>query len=439
MDLKPYALVAVGFGLAGSPSAGEPETKPVKVEITKLHSGYQLLVGGKPFYIKGAGLAGGSMEKLARHGGNSFRTWHADGRLLDEALKNRLYVTMGLPMTSERHGFDYNDTNAVARQLARIKEQVLRYKDHPALIIWAIGNELNLETKNPKVWDAVNQVSKMIHQVDTNHLTTSPLAGINPELIRNLKTRAPDLDLLAFQMYGDIVNLPRYLRETGWDGPYIITEWGATGHWEVGKTAWGAPLENDSATKADLYLSRYKQVIAADEKNCLGSYAFLWGQKQERTPTWYGLFLQTGEETPAIDSLHYLWRGEWPANRGPHVEGLWLDAKTTSENVRLNPGQSYKAKIAATDPDGDSLSYRWVVMEESTDLKTGGDFESTPKTLVGLIDAPARAEVSLTAPSKPGAYRLFAYVYDSKGHAGHANLPFYVGENSDSTSADAGK
>jgi len=39
-----------------------------------------------------------------------------------------------------------------------------------------------------------------------------------------------------------------------------------------------------------------------DNKLCLGSYVFFWGQKQERTPTWYGMFLKSGEETAAIDT-----------------------------------------------------------------------------------------------------------------------------------------
>jgi len=60
------------------------------------------------------------------------------------------------------------------------------------------------------------------------------LAGIGPDTVNFIKTRAPDLDVLGIQSYADIVNLPRYLKDTGWTGPYIVTEWGATGHWEVG-------------------------------------------------------------------------------------------------------------------------------------------------------------------------------------------------------------
>src|SRR5579863_8440059 len=206
---------------------------PVKVEITQTNGGYQLLVNHQPFYIKGAGLGSGSVEELAKCGANSFRTWTTSSRrgsgiqLLDRALTNGLYVTLGLDVARERLGFNYNDPVAVSRQLERIKAEVIKYKDHPALIIWAIGNELNLNAKNPKVWDAVNDVSKMIHQVDPNHLTTTPLAGFNRQTVEEVKRRAPDLDLLSFQMYGDIVNLPQHLQDAKWTGPYLITEWGA--------------------------------------------------------------------------------------------------------------------------------------------------------------------------------------------------------------------
>ena len=219
---------------------------PAKVELRQVDGRWLLYVNHQPFYIKGAGMEFGSQEKLAAHGANSFRTWSTDnGRdtgqeVLDRALTNGLMVAMGLDVDHERRGFDYNDTNMVARQFALLKSQVLKYRNHPALLMWVVGNELNFE-KNPKVWDAVNDLSKMIHELDPNHPTTTTLAGFNQETVNLVKTRAPDLDFISFQMYSDIINLPKYLREAAWDKPYIVTEWGATGHWECGKTAWGAP------------------------------------------------------------------------------------------------------------------------------------------------------------------------------------------------------
>jgi hypothetical protein len=435
LTVRPAGLAARSFFMAlfcaamfALPAGGQTERSgPAKAEIRKTDSGYQLYVNGRPFWIKGAGLGSGTMEQLAARGGNSIRTWSVgNDSLLERAAKNGLYVTLGLDVARERNGFNYDDPAAVGRQLERIKAQVLRYKDGPGLIIWAIGNELNLNAKNPKVWDAVNDISKMIHQVDLNHLTTTPLAGVNLNLLHEIKTRAPDLDLLAVQMYADIVNLPRYLREAQWDGPYIVTEWGATGHWECEKTEWGAPIENNSTVKAGLYEKRYDAVIAADPQHCLGSYAFLWGQKQERTPTWYGVFLASGEQTESVDVLQHLWSGHWPTNRSPEIQGAWLNGETARQSVHLKPGAAYTAKVLANDPDKDALAYSWEIMKESSATSVGGDFESKPASLPGLIQNPAASEVTLAAPQQPGAYRLFAYIRDGHGHAAHVNIPFYV-------------
>lgn len=406
--------------------------RPAKVEIRQTHGTYQMFVNGQPFYVKGAGLEFGNQEKLAAHGGNAFRTWRTENgrasgqQVLDRAHTNHLYVAMGIEVGRERQGFGYNDPTAVARQLETIKAEVMKYKDHPALLLWIIGNELNLRAANPKVWDAVNEISRMIHQVDPNHPTMTALAGINRDLVNDIRARAPDLDLVGIQSYADIVNLPRYLKESGWDRGYLVTEWGATGHWEVGKTAWGAPIENDSTTKADFYQKRYEAVIRPDQSQCLGSFVFLWGQKQERTPTWYGMFLETGEETATVDVMHYLWNGTWPTNRSPRLHGAWLDGKTAQANIRLIPGKTYPAKLTASDANNEPLTYAWEILEESRDLKDGGDAESRPQSLAGLIALPGQPETTITSPATAGAYRLFGYVFDGKGGAAHVNLPFFV-------------
>lgn len=404
---------------------------PTKSEIKKEGDKYQLYVDGEPFYIKGAGLEHGNVAKLAEHGGNSFRTWRPDNgkqtgaEVLDEAQKNGLFVTMGLEIARERHGFDYDDKDAVAEQLETIKAEIRKYKDHPALIIWAIGNELNLRATNPKVWDAVNDISKMIHEEDKNHLTTTTLAGISKDLVNDIKERAGDLDLLSVQMYGDIVNLPTYIVETGWEGPYMITEWGATGHWEVEKTEWDAPIENNSTIKANFYLDRYRIAIESQKNQCIGSYVFLWGQKQERTPTWYGIFMENGNETESVDVMHYIWNNKWPENRTPYLLDFKLDDKGSEDNIQLVAGTKYEAKAIIEDHEEDEIDYQWEVKSESTDLGDGGDFESSPKSWEGLIDGDDNV-VQMTAPNVSGAYRIFIYGTDGKGHTAHANIPFYV-------------
>lgn len=423
------------FSCADAPQKTTNESqmeKPAKVTLTNTDGKYQLFVDGKPFYIKGAGLEYGKIAAVAKHNGNSIRTWRTENGqqsgkdVLDEAQKNGLMVTMGIEVGRERHGFDYNDVNAVKEQFERIKKEVLALKDHPALLIWAIGNELNLRATNPKVWDAVNDISKMIHQVDTNHLTTTTLAGISQQEIDLIKERCSDLDLLSVQMYGKIIELPKMIKDFGWEGPYMVTEWGATGHWEVPKTEWGAPIEENSTLKASNYLKRYKFAIEADSLQCIGSYVFLWGQKQERTPTWYGVFLEDGNETESVDVMHYLWSGTWPENRTPQVESFMLNNKTAYEDVVLESNKEYLTSIKIRDFENDKLNYRWEILFESTDLHDGGDFENRPDAVEFTTVNVNEGILKFKAPTEKGAYRLFVYVNDGKQHTATANIPFKV-------------
>jgi hypothetical protein len=427
----PLGLLAAVLINGNCPAQDTVKTNgPAKVEVRHESGRWQLYINHKPFYIKGAGVEFGNQDKLPEHGGNSFRTWTVENgkesgqHVLDRAWKNGLYVTMGLDVKLERHGFNYDDTNAVAQQLAGLKAQVLKFKDHPALLMWDIGNELNLQGQNPRVWDAVNDISKMIHQVDPNHLTLTSIAGSEKQVVKEIEKRAPDLDLIAFQAYAKIVDLPNNLCESGWEKPYVLTEWGATGYRDVKKTDWGAGIEENSSVKAASYLRRYQTVIALDTNQCLGSYVFLWGQKQERTPTWYGMFLETGEETETVDVMEYIWTGHWPKIRCPHLNDFLLDGKTADQNVHLKIGQTYTAKVLATSTL--PLTYSWEIMEESAAKTRGGDFEPRPRSFPSLVIPGKNGEAQLIAPSTPGAYRLFACVYDGKGHAAHANIPFYV-------------
>src|SRR5690606_30676025 len=252
-------------------ASAQPD-KPIKAEIVKRDGGYTLLRDGKPYFIKGAGGTS-YMDRLHAYGGNSIRTWstHDGQRILDEAHRLGLTVTMGLAVATERHGFDYNDSEAVAQQLARLRTEVLKYKDHPALLAWGIGNELNLHYSNPKVWDAVNEIAEMIHELDPNHLVTTMLAGINQKEIDYIKAKCPALDLISVQVYGGLASVPERIRTTGWEKAYMVTEWGPTGHWEGPQTPWKASVEETSSEKAAVYKSRYEASIASDP-HCLGSY-----------------------------------------------------------------------------------------------------------------------------------------------------------------------
>lgn len=403
----------------------------VPVEVVEIEGSYQLLRGGEPYVIHGAGLEYSDPAVFAGHGGNSFRTWRTDNdqysgqELLDEAARLGLTVTMCIEIARERHGFDYNDEAAVAAQFEYAKGEVQKYKDHPALLAWMIGNEPNLHAENRKVYDAINEISKMIHEVDGRHPTTTALAGFSEELANITKQQMADLDFISVQFYGDIVNLPRYMQEIGWDRPYMVTEWGAIGHWEVPNTDWGAHIEQNSTDKAENYRKSHEVAIATDPGKIIGNYVFLWGQKQERTPTWYGMFLADGSKTETVDVMQKIWTGTWPGNRAPQVGGMTLNGKSAHDSVSVQAGSRNAAVLSATDPEQDDLAYQWEILRESVAKQTGGDREDVPERIDVRFEGPGDS-VTFTAPPEPGAYRLFVYVHDGKGSAGHANIPFRV-------------
>ena len=410
------------------------KNKPSVVELRHNEKGdHRLFVNGEEYFINGAGLEFGNIEILAEHGGNSFRTWRTNNgkqsgkEVLDKAYENGLMVLMGLEIARERHGFDYNDEEQVEQQKEAIRKEILEYRDHPALLAWGIGNELNLRYTNKKVWNAVNDIAKMIHEIDGNHPTTTMLAGIYKPEVDYIKANCTDLDFLSVQMYGDMINLQKRLNEAGYDGPYMVTEWGATGHWEVPKTEWGAPIEQNSSEKAASIKARYEQGILMDSARCLGSYVFLWGQKQERTPTWYGLFTEDGEETSAIDVMHYFWKeNQWPENRAPEISAVTLDGKEAAESIRVTAGKEIRLTYNVVDQDNDSLSWRFEVLKEATILRDGGDPEPRPETIENLVVAGSIGSVRFKAPETIGAYRAFLYLLDGKNHAATVNIPFLV-------------
>jgi len=198
-------------------AAWTAKAQPVKVEIAKNDSGFVLMRNHKPYFIKGAGGTN-YIDRLAKYGGNSMRTWNTStgDQNLDKADNLGLTVTMGLDVARERHGFNYDDTNAVRKQLEKLRMEVIKYRNYPALLMWGIGNELNLNYKNPKVWDAVNDIAKMIHQEDPYHPVTTMLAGVNPEVVKAVIARCPDLDLLAVQVYGGLAKVPEQIKRAGW-------------------------------------------------------------------------------------------------------------------------------------------------------------------------------------------------------------------------------
>ena len=232
-----------------------------KVEvITNSSSNFELLRNGEPYYIKGAG-AKSHFDLLVESGANSIRVWSTNKKeLLDSAHNHGLTVTLGLHVRPERSGMDYNNEYAVKGQIEYLKNEVLKYKDHPALLVWGIGNEVDLRYSNFKVWETIEVLAKFIKEVDPNHPTMTVIAGVDPSKVFYIKKYCPSIDILGINVYGSIESAGANLRKFNWDKPYIVSEWGVNGPFEARKTSWKAKIEPPNGIKADQRLRRYKEL-----------------------------------------------------------------------------------------------------------------------------------------------------------------------------------
>jgi hypothetical protein len=398
------------------------------VKIIKAKESWKLEVNGKPFYVKGV-VGDEYLEKVKEYGGNSIRIGY-DRKELNEVWNLGLNALVNLPANAERYGMDYNDTAAVRKQTEEIISIVKKTKDHPAVLMWAIGNELDfvppLNPFNPRVWDAVNQAAKAIHAVDPNHPVMTVIGTSMMGKVADIVKRCPDLDLLGINTYGDIYTLPATLAKYGWNKPYVISEWGPDGYWEVRKTTWGAPYEQTGLEKYICYEKKYKEAISSQKERCLGSYVFYWnGFKQETTHTWFCMFDSTGLESPLVGLMHYMWTGKKALNAAPLVDSLNIGNWVRYQQIVIDRGKSQAARATVHDPDKDKLTFKWEIRPEAKYASYAGQGEVVPVPLPDLVKGQSD-QVSFTSPSEPGAYRLFVYVFDGKGHFSTGNLPFYV-------------
>lgn len=416
--------------------------QPAKVSMQQVAGKWVLYKNGEPYYIKGAGGTV-QLDLLVDCGGNTIRTWGIDDAqaVLDEAQKRGLMVMLGMWVQHERHGFDYDNAAKVQRQIQHFKSAIDRYKNHPALLMWGIGNEVDLFYQNTKVWHSIQAIAKYAHQTDPNHPTCTVTAGLDSLEVQHIKEKAPDIDIYGVNTYGDIAGVPKNIKRFGWEGPYMITEWGPNGHWESPTTPWKAAIEQTSREKADSYWERYVKYIRADSLNCIGSYVFLWGQKQEYTLTWYGLFTKDNRQTEAVDMLYGLWNQKRPSIPTPTIYSLLLysgaDAKrilgAASDSIRILSGSLNTARVntgllRATEQEfKNPNNYRieWKMLAESDDKKAGGDMENEATEITGFIKKAKDFELQFKAPAREGAYRLFVFIYYGNKVA-YANIPLWV-------------
>lgn len=223
-------------GAAGVVDPAAPPPGVVPVQVHRTAQGFELLRGGQPYFLRGgAGLQ--QFAQLRAAGGNTVRLWSTNyaGPLLHEAHRQGLTVMLGVWLEGETKSFSYYDPAMVAAQRERVRQQVLRFRHHPALLMWNVGNEVEFTTSSPRFFAAINDLARLIHELDPYHPVTISLGSIFRA--GQVQQQAPAIDIVSVNIYGSLAKLPLLMKKSGWTGPYIVTEYGGRGYWEADSTA----------------------------------------------------------------------------------------------------------------------------------------------------------------------------------------------------------
>ena len=393
---------------------------------------FVLKIDGETSYIKGVGGTN-RLDVASASGANACRTWGGDvksvRRTSELAAKNGMRVMQGIWLPKEVE--KYSDEKFMNEMRETCRELAETFKDDPNILCWGIGNEIELSgANNGVVWGFVEELAAMMKSIDKRHLVATVIAH-NKSALDSIARYAPSLDIVGINSYGPILEVKDMVAESDYKGPYMITEWGPTGWWETSSTEWKAPIEQTSEQKRIVYEERYNNAILGD-KRCLGSFVFLWGQKEERTPTWFSMFVEgnveglplKGEKTPMVEAMQRVWSGAEPEQTAPVVTGIKVEGKTPKESPTLQKGKPFRVEVAATDREGDKMTYIWEVLREATVLGFGGSYEPRPERY-GEVFTTTEPVAEITI-NEEGNFRVYAYVADGTGFVSTVNSPVQV-------------
>ena len=175
-------------GLALGCFATAPAALAVSVKIVSAPGGgWNLTRNGEPYVVRGAG-GDGRLELLRELGGSTIRTWGVEqldrrvaGRtLLDRCQDLGITVMAGIWVQHERHGFDYSDPVQLRRQREEVRAAVRKFKDHPAILVWGLGNEMegpSADGRDPRIWRELEELARIVKEEDPDHPVCTVIAG----------------------------------------------------------------------------------------------------------------------------------------------------------------------------------------------------------------------------------------------------------------------
>ncbi len=389
----------------------------------KTRSSY-LRVNGEDYFVNG--ICGvDELELMAEAGCNTARTYSADlvttKAILDKAQELGMKIMVGLWMNHETANFTYyNNPNEVKEQFDNIKKVVTAFKDHPAVLCWAIGNEVDISTSVHKenIYYAMNDLARMVKELDPYRPTMAVLAGSSTDKIKNIMKYCNHIDMIGYNSYIHIGNVQT--NTSIFPGPYMVTEFALNQPSETKtKTSWDVILEPNNKEKGELYKSRYIDYIYNyKDKNCVGSFAFKDTGSFRVTHTWYGL-IYNDRKTLQYYYMSSAWNNEEnPIN--PYISNIYVNNKVASDSVVLDAQALTNLRIELKNLNGASVNY---VVEIRKEVATS--VNNVPAVLDIAFKSTSAGIYSFTTPTK-GNYRIYVYAYIGDDYVTFANIPISV-------------
>ncbi|MFE4636128.1 discoidin domain-containing protein [Streptomyces sp. NPDC056773] len=410
-------------------SAGDVPPGPGgAVRVAGSQGNWQLTVGGQPYTVKGltwgpsVADAPKYMPDVKSMGVNTIRTWGTDGStkpLLDTAAANGIRVINGFwlqPGGGPGSGGCVNyvtDAAYKSTMLTEFAKWVDAYKSHPATLMWNVGNEsvlglqncysgTELEAQRNAYTTFVNDVAKKIHSIDPDHPVTSTDAwtGAWPYYKRN----SPDLDLYSMNSYGDICGVKQDWLDGGYTKPYIITETGPAGEWEVPNDANGIPDQKTDVQTAEGYTTAWN-CITGHQGVALGATMFHYGIEHDFGGIWFNL-LPDGLKRLSYYAVKKAYTGSTAGDNTPPV----ISNMTVDQASQAPAGGEFTVRASISDPQNDPLTYKVFL---------SGNYANGDKRLVeAQWRSTGNGTFAVTAPEKLGVWKVYIQAEDGRGNAG---------------------
>ena len=263
----------------------------VALSTTVEVSGREILVDGTPFIIKGVGYQPtpigyypwdvdvynfGNYERdlplLRALGSNTIRTWGTveNWDFLDACYNNGIYVIMGFWVDHSKDFSNDDDRQAIKDDFS---DYVNTFKDHPAVLMWLPGGEINLHYNNKADWySLLNELAQVAHDIEGSnyHPVTTDNAGIVEIGESNLG--ADDISMDALDVWGATIYLGSSFGTlfTDYAAKSIKPFWIA----EFGADAWDHINNQEYQETQASFVGGLWDEIAANSDVCSGGAVF---------------------------------------------------------------------------------------------------------------------------------------------------------------------